>query len=219
MCTLICAFHLDYDINIPDNWMEMLPLILPVILDYRDRERNVGEFKLSYSKYLYLVSDLAYWFVRNKWTKVAPTRLRTVLARKISAIPSVPPLDAEAVEYDLERRGILSSPGNNKVEFTTTVIRDYLAAMGIIQADDIGYIIAEAHRADMRNIVLLVALRSTSEQLRELLDGIRIRRQSEPGLSFHFHQLETACRQARDAALPVLRPGLNPLTPMAEGML
>lgn len=218
LCALICAFHLDYNIDIPNNWMEILPLILTVILDYRDRRRDVDKIELPYLKYIYLASDLAYWLVRNKWSQVDPIRLRVWLNQKLPLIPSTQPLDAEAVKYDLLRRGILRSGPSNKFEFTTSTMRNYLAAIGIIAADDIGYIIAEAHKADMRDIIILVALNATPEQLRELLDGIRKRRQSERGNSFKFRQLQAACRQARDAALPVLRPGLSTIAPMVEGM-
>ena len=218
LCALICAFHLDYDINIPSDWMGILPRIFTVILDHRDHRRNVDSIGIPFPKYIYLASDLAYWLVRNKWPHVDTIRLQARLAQKLPLIPNVTTLDAEAITYDLLRRGILRSNASNKLGFAADAMRNYLAAKGIIQADDIGYVITEAHQADMRDIVLMVALHAPPEQLRELLDGIRTRRQHETDHSFQLFQLEAACRRARDAAFPILRPGFNRITPMVEGM-
>ena len=218
LCALICAFHLNDDIEIPNNWMEILPRILAVILDQRDRRRNVDNIGLSYPKYIYLASDLAYWLVRNKWPQVDSMRLQTRLAQKLPLIPGATVLDAEKVKHDLTRRGILRTDSDNQYKFAADTIRSYLAALGIIQADDIGYAIAQAHEADMRDIVILIALHASPEQLRELLHGIGTRRRREHAHRFRLLQLETRCRAARDAAMPVLLPGLSTPTPVAEGM-
>ena len=216
LCALICAFHLDYGIDIPSNWVEILPQILSVMLDHRDRRRGIDSIGFSYRQYVSLVSDLAYWLVRNRWPQVDSARLRAWLARRLPLIPGEATRDAEAVKYDLIRRGILLCDTDNTVAFAADVMRNYLAAIRIVAADDIGYVIAEAHQADMRDIVIMVALYAHPMQLGELLAGIRTRRYHEPAYSFQFLQLEVACRRARDAALPVLRPGLSVITPMAE---
>ena len=218
LCALICAFHLDCNIDIPNNWMHILPRILTVIMDHRDRRRNVDTIKLPYSRYIYLISDLAYWLVRNRWSQVDSVRLQARLDQKLPFIPNATTLNGEAVRYDLIRRGVLRYGADNQIGFTANALRSYLAALGIIQADDIGYLIAQSHQADMNDIVVLSALHASPKQLNELLDGIRTRRQRERTHSFQFLQLEAACRRARDAAFPVLRPGLNTVMPMVEGM-
>ena len=123
--------------------MGILPRIFTVILDHRDHRRNVDSIAIPFPKYIYLASDLAYWLVRNKWPHVETRRRQARLAQKLPLIPNVTTLDAEAITYDLLRRGILRSNASNKLGFAADAMRNYLAAKGIIQADDIGYVITQ----------------------------------------------------------------------------
>lgn len=182
LCALLCALHRDRRAALPSSRMELYDLALHMILVRRDAERKIVPITgLNYTEKILLLGDLAYWLIRNGRSDVeagrATARLeeRLLLMRQVQADPET------VYRHLLERSGLLREPVVGRVDFIHQTFLEYLAARtAIVNADDVGQIVANAHLDQWHEVVIMSAGHANFAQRDELLTGLLARADAEP---------------------------------------
>ncbi|MEV4150876.1 NACHT domain-containing protein [Amycolatopsis sp. NPDC049691] len=207
LCALLCALHRDRRGDLPDNRMELYDVALQMLLERRDAERRVSTLPgLNRTRKTLLLSDLAYWFLRNDFTDAAVSRAIEQLGRRLRGMPEVG-ADAGAVyRHLLERTGLLREPVDGRVDFVHRTFQEHLAARAaIVDTDDVGTLVAHGHLDQWHEVVVMAAGHASRAQREELLSGLVDRGDREGQHRYTLHLLAVACLETS----PELEPRLH----------
>lgn len=224
LCALLCALHRDRRGELPANRMELYRDALQMLLDRRDRERQLATSPaLSQTEKTLLLRDIAYWLIRNEWSSAPADRVRERVAAKLPgmAVRADPDQVYRAL---LERSGLLREPVEGQVDFVHRSFQEYLAgeeAAASSGADDIGVLIRNAHHDSWHEVVVLAAGHATLDRRVELLTGILKRAREEPGQTADTLRLVAlACLDTSPELPPELRKRIraeaSPMIPPAN---
>ncbi|SFW57242.1 NACHT domain-containing protein [Amycolatopsis australiensis] len=173
LCALLCALHHEGNGHLPDNRMELYEVALRMLLDSRDVERRIEpEVRLSLTEKLVLLRHLAYWLVRNGHTDVAAEDAEARFAAKLAAMGQVTASPQQVFRHVLDRGGVLREPVPGRIDFVHRTFGEYLAAKAAVEEDDIGVLVANAHRDEWREVVVLAAGHAHPAQRVKLLEGL-----------------------------------------------
>jgi len=171
LCALLCALHRDRRGDLPDNRMELYDTALQMLLERRDAERRLIPVPgLSRTRKALLLGDLAYWFLRNGLVDAAVPRAVDRIASRLVAMPEVAASPEEVYRHLLERTGLLREPVEGRVDFVHRTFQDHLAAKAVVDADDIGALVANAHLDQWHEVVVVAAGHASSARRDELLE-------------------------------------------------
>jgi len=165
LCALLCALHLDRRGELPRNRMELYDVALQMLLERRDRERDIQAGPvLSRTELTLLLRDIAYWLVGMSQITAGTDETYRVL---------------------LERTGLIREPTEGQTDFVHRTFQEYLAAQEAVASDNIGALIRNADADLWSEVVVLAAGHATPKQRVELLSGLlrRARDRSRPGLA------------------------------------
>lgn len=207
LCALLCALHRDRRGDLPDNRMELYDVALQMLLERRDAERRLPSLPgLNRTRKTLLLSDLAYWLIRNDFTDAAVGRTVEQLERRLLGMSEVT-ADAELVyRHLLERSGLLREPVDGRVDFVHRTFQEHLAARAaIIDADDVGTLIAHGHLDQWHEMIVMAAGHASRAQREELLAGLLQRGDRERANRYTLHLLAVACLETS----PELSPDLH----------
>jgi hypothetical protein len=174
LCAMLCAVNRKDEAQLPDDRVELYRIVLDALLQKRDAARRVKRLdlpQLSLQKKLTLLQELAYWLVRNGYTD-APRDLATKqLERTLARV--APELDASDV-FDslLQRTGLLREPVQDSVDFIHRTFLEYLAALAVVDHDDIGVLIEHAPDDAWSEIIVLASGSAIQSQRHELIEGL-----------------------------------------------
>ncbi|WP_410666494.1 NACHT domain-containing protein [Amycolatopsis sp. cmx-4-68] len=205
LCALLCALHRDRRAALPSNRMELYEVALQMLLERLDAERNIPSLTgLHRTEKTLLLSDLAYWLIRNDAADIAIDRAVNRIHGRLRSMAQIGG-DAVAVYRHLvERSGLLRESTSDRVDFVHRTFQEYLAARSaVVDSDDIGVLVGNAEKDEWRQVIVMAAGHATSVQRKELLEGLLNRGTSEKVtrlLLLAVAALETA---------PELEPGLR----------
>jgi hypothetical protein len=124
---------------------------------------------------------------------------------KLAAMLSAPG-DAEAVlEHLLQRSGVLREPVPGRIDFVHRTVQEYLTAKQFADDGDFEPLIAQAHKDQWRETVIMAAGHANSPQRAELLAGLLGRIQAEPRNARRLKLLVAGCLETLPAIPGELR--------------
>jgi hypothetical protein len=173
LCALLCALHHEGNGHLPDNRMELYEVALRMLLDSRDIERRIEPgVRLTLTEKLVLLRNLAYWLVRNGHTDIPAEDAEARLAAKLTSMGQIEASPHQVFRHLLDRGGVLREPVPDRIDFVHRTFGEYLAAKAAVEEDDIGVLVANAHRDEWREVVVLAAGHAHPAQRERLLDGV-----------------------------------------------
>ncbi len=194
LCALLCALHCDRRAQLPRNRMELYQIALQMLVDRRDRDRDIEPLAgLSLTEKIIVLQDLAYWLLLNGLSDVEKDRLIERLGSKLSSMVHVVADASSVCQYLLERSGILREPAVGRVDFVHRTFQEYLAAKAIVDHDDIDFLSAHAHLDQWQEVVVLAAGHAARRQREKLLRALLARGDAERTRRTRLHLLAIAC--------------------------
>ncbi|BCB87703.1 ATP-binding protein [Phytohabitans suffuscus] len=183
LCALLCALHRDRRGQLPGNRMELYEVALQMLLERRDRERKIDAWPaLGRTEQTLLLSDLAYWLIRNGWSDAARDEVVDRLSAKLRAMPQIEAEPQRVYRVLLERTGLLREQVAGRVDFVHRSFEEYLAAKQAIDEGDFGVLRAHAHEPQWHEVVVMAAGHASAAGRETLLRGL-LTRAAEPTTS------------------------------------
>jgi hypothetical protein len=181
LCAMLCALHRDRRGQLPGNRMELYEVALHMLLERRDRERKIDtKPALGRTEQTLLLSDLAYWLIRNGWSDAARADAVERLAAKIRAMPQIKAEPPQVYRVLLERSGLLREQVAGRVDFIHRSFQEYLAAKQAVDEADFGVLEAHAHEPQWHDVVVMAAGHASATGREKLLRRLLVRAE-DPG--------------------------------------
>jgi hypothetical protein len=207
LCALVCALHRDRRSALPGNRMELYEVALQMLLERRDAERRISELPgLGRTEKTILLSDLAYWLLRNGYVDAERARVLEQLTRTLRGMTQITVDPSTVYSHLLERSGLIREPVEGRVDFVHRTFQEYLAARAAIHdSDDIGTLIEHAHLDQWRDVVVMAAGHASRDRRAELISRLLDRGDAKARQRDPMHLLALACLETS----PELDPGLR----------
>ena len=200
LCAMICALHRQKDEQLPRDRIELYQVFCDTLLDRRDRDRKVpapftGWLTLRYKQSL--MQDLAWWMLESGYVRVTVDRAANCLERRLEKLPNRPvELTARrALQYLIERTGLLREPESGKVDFTHKTFMEFLAAQVAMRDDLVGVLVRHAADDLWQETIKLAAGLPGDKNSGQLIQELIQRGDSEPAHRHRLHLLAAACAQ------------------------
>lgn len=149
LCAMVCALHFKNGSIMSTERNELYDDCCKMLFGNRDTESEVPAFshiKLSYEEKKNILSQIAYWMLKNNLIVAKTEQVITRIGYAIKGLrenaQSYHP--KELYQYFLERSGILRSPEEGYVDFIHKSFQEYLAAYEIHNQEDWGFIASKA---------------------------------------------------------------------------
>lgn len=153
--------------------MELYEVALQMLLERRDMERGINTIEgLGRTEKLLLLSDLAYWLIRNGYTDVDVPRALYRIAQRVNLMPQVKAGNKDLYQHLLERTGLIREPVEGRVDFIHRTFQEYLAARDAMNIDDVGTVVQNAHLDQWHEVVVMAVGHASQKQREELLSGL-----------------------------------------------
>lgn len=193
LCAVICALHRDRHQQLPSDRIEIYEACCSMLIERRDVERRVhltgGDYpQLSYRRKRALLEDLAYWMMRNSYSRVTIRQVDERFDHKLVDITDI----AEGVsgtkvrEYLLERSGIIREPTAGEIDFAHRTFQEFLAAQAAVNEGDVGVLVDRADDDQWAETIVLAAGLATMNDRERLIKALIERGDNEEQ---HRHQL------------------------------
>ena len=196
MCALICALHRDRRAHLPHDRMELYRIALEMLLDRRDRERDVqdwGDIQLTYREKMDLLEDLAYWLIRNGRSDAAIEDVISRIGNLISNSSQIKQSPVLLLTYLLERSGLLRSPVEGRVDFLHRSFQEFLAAKAAVAGTDIPLLIDNGINDQWREVIILAAGHARAEEREVLIRGLLERGRADARNRHRLFLVAVAC--------------------------
>ncbi|WP_306318244.1 MULTISPECIES: NACHT domain-containing NTPase [unclassified Streptomyces] len=178
MCSLICALHRERRGFLPRGRAALYKAALSMLLERRDTQKELYERGplLDEEAATEPLKRLAYWLIRNERAQIERSVAVDVVRRLQSQVPG---LDAfgkaeGALQYLLERSGLLREPSVGAIDFIHRTFQDYLGAKAVLEERDFGMLVKHAHLDQWEDVVQMAVAqgdhRERAELLRQLSD-------------------------------------------------
>jgi hypothetical protein len=136
---------------------------------------------------------------------------------KLAAMLSAPGDAGVVLEHLLQRSGVLREPVPGRIDFVHRTVQEYLTAKQFADDGDFEPLIAQAHKDQWRETIIMAAGHANAPQRAELLTGLLARIRSEPRNARRIKLLVAGCLETLPAIPGELRTDvescLNDLVP------
>lgn len=208
LAAMLCALNLDREKQLPRDRMGLYAAALELLLERRDVERQIqadGEVTLERAQKLRILQDLAWRLSITGRTELPREAVVRRTGEKLAAMLSAPG-DAEAVvEHLLQRSGVLREPVPGRIDFVHRTVQEYLTAKQFADDGDIEPLIAQAHKDQWRETVIMAAGHANAPLRGELLRGLLARIDAEPRNARRLKLLVAGCLETLPAIPAELR--------------
>lgn len=169
LCAMICALHYQNNLLLPSNKNELYEECCKMLLESRDKARNIKTCKfmtLSYRNKRAILDDLAYWMMRNEKVaaEIEDVKLHIKEKTKNMNIIKDETEIGELVEYFIERSGLIREPENGVIDFIHKTFQEYMASQEISIQGDWGLLISNAKKDSWRETIIL-AMNNTNKKI------------------------------------------------------
>ncbi|WP_051717654.1 NACHT domain-containing protein [Streptomyces megasporus] len=175
MCGLLCALHRERRGFLPRGRRDLYEAALSMLLERRDTERGMhheGGLRLAKESQTTLLQKPAYWMVRNGRAQMDRADALAVLA---DALPSMAHIEAgpeEVLRHLLERSGLLREPVAGQIDFVHRTFQDYLAAKALVEARDFPWLVDNADRTELEDVVRMAVAHARPDERARILNGL-----------------------------------------------
>ncbi|MFA3877684.1 NACHT domain-containing NTPase [Streptomyces sp. MMCC 100] len=160
MCGMLCALHRDRRGFLPQDRRSLYEAALTMLLERRDRERELPDpdgARLPYAVQVQLLQKLAWWLIRNGRVELDRDEALGIVSRSLPALSLDDTGEEDVYRALLLRSGLLREPAEGRVEFLHRTFQDYLGARLAVQEMDFDLLVNHA-AADQWEDVILLAL-------------------------------------------------------------
>jgi Leucine-rich repeat (LRR) protein len=173
LCALLCALYSDRRGQLPNSRMELYDVALEMLLERRDAEHQVvSDMALSRAEKTILLQDIAYWLIRNGWSDAPRSMVVNRIDLKLRSMSQVNATGHQVYQHLLERSGLIREPAAERVDFVHRTFQEYLAALDILAAGDIGLLVDRADLDDWREVVIMAVGHAYTREREEILAGL-----------------------------------------------
>jgi hypothetical protein len=176
MCGLICALNRERRGVLPRDRITLYEAALDMLLRRRDPERKVYT-KLNRESATEPLKWLAHWLIRNERTQLDRDDAAELVRRLQLSVPLLADLGTadEALQFLLERSGLLREPTDTAVAFIHRTFQDFLGAKALLEERDMGMLINNAHLDEWEDVVQMAVAQGDHMQRAEILTGLNER--------------------------------------------
>ncbi|WP_338146128.1 NACHT domain-containing protein [Streptomyces scabichelini] len=171
MCGMLCALHRDRRGFLPQDRKSLYEAALTMLLERRDRERELGHpdgVRIPYATQVQLLQKLAWWLIRNSRSEMDRSDALHIIKQ---AMPSVS-LDGTAEDVYrslLLRSGLLREPADGRVDFLHRTFQDYLGARLAVQELDFDLLVNNAENDEWEDVILLAIAHGRPKEAEQML--------------------------------------------------
>jgi predicted NACHT family NTPase len=202
LCAMLCALNRERRQHLPENRIELYRACSILLLDRRDKERQVDlrDYPvLNSSQKFRLLGDLAYSMLKENLSEIAVQLVDERFARKLVNMPNVPP-DASAAKIRrmfVERAGIIRELADGRIDFTHRTFQEFFAAQAICDAADIDVMLANAANDQWREVIVLVCGLVSKVLCEHIIISLINRgdQETEKGRRYQLHLLAVSCME------------------------
>ncbi|MEV6753374.1 NACHT domain-containing protein [Streptomyces sp. NPDC051214] len=177
MCSLMCALHEERHGFLPEGRAALYKAALSMLLERRDKERGVRpkisevDATLSEEAASEPLKRFAYWLIRNERTQIERPDAVDLVRRLQPQVPSLAQMGApeDALQYLIERTGVLREPASGAVDFIHRTFQDYLGAKAVLEERDFGILVKNAHADEWEDVVQMAVAHSDHKGRADLL--------------------------------------------------
>lgn len=173
LAALVCALHRARNGHLPHGRMEIYEAALSMLLDRRDREREIeaSAIRLSERQAKRLLQRLAYWMVDNGQAEISRPDATHHLA---DALPNLPEVAAQGtpeqiLDHLIDRSGLLRAPDDDSIDFVHRTFQDYLAASFAVERRNFGALVNHAHDDRWEDVIRMAMAHASPDDARQLL--------------------------------------------------
>ncbi|WP_121711488.1 NACHT domain-containing protein [Streptomyces sp. E5N91] len=178
MCGMLCALHLDRHGFLPQDRKSLYEAALTMLLERRDRERELHDpdgARLPYAVQVQLLQKLAWWLIRNGRQELDRADALRIVGRALPALSLAADGEEEIYRTLLLRSGLLREPAEGRVDFLHRTFQDYLGARLAVQEMDFDLLVDHLERDDWEDVILLALAHARPREaeyiLRRLADS------------------------------------------------
>jgi hypothetical protein len=220
LSAMLCALNLDREKQLPRDRMGLYAAALELLLERRDVERQIRAddgITLERAQKLRILQELAWRLSITGRTELPKDAVIRRTGEKLAAMLSAPG-DADAVlEHLLQRSGVLREPAPGRIDFVHRTVQEYLTAKQFADDGDFEPLIAQAHKDQWRETIIMAAGHAIAPQRAELVTGLLARIRTEPRNARRIKLLVAGCLETLPAIPGELRADveacLNDLVP------
>jgi hypothetical protein len=208
LAAMLCALNLDREKQLPRDRMGLYAAALDLLLERRDVERNIQSddgVALERAQKVQVLQDLAWRLSVTGRTELPKDAVIRWTGDKLRTMTGSPPDGAAAVEYLLQRSGVLREPVAGRIDFVHRTVQEYLTARQFADDGDLEPLISAAHRDQWRETIIMAAGHANAPQRAELLSGLLRRIAAEPRQARQISLLVAGCLETLPAIPAELR--------------
>uniref|UniRef100_A0AAU3H698 NACHT domain-containing protein n=1 Tax=Streptomyces sp. NBC_01401 TaxID=2903854 RepID=A0AAU3H698_9ACTN len=173
LSALVCALHTARNGHLPHGRMEIYEAALSMMLDRRDREREieVSAVRLSERQAQRLLQRLAYWMTDNGQSEISRD---DAIHHLTDVLPNLPAVAAqgtaeEIVNHLVDRSGLLRAPDDDSIDFVHRTFQDYLAARFAMEGRNFGSLVSHAHDDRWEDVIRMAVAHASPLDAQQLL--------------------------------------------------
>ena len=206
LCAMICALHFERK-DIPRNRMEVYRIALDMLLDRRDKERGARfeqDLHLDQEHQQALLEEFAYWLLQYRRSQANRTETEVLLKHTLQILGKQDD-GGSALNYLLERSGLIREPAIGQVDFIHRTFQEYLAAKAMASRHEVLRLIKKSEDPQLRDVIIIAAGHASHSECDKLINGILKRAHQEPRNRHHLVLLATACLETAVRLSPDIR--------------
>ncbi|MFC4493751.1 NACHT domain-containing protein [Streptomyces ovatisporus] len=195
MCGLICALNRERRGVLPHDRITLYEAALDMLLRRRDPERKVYTL-LNREAATEPLKALAHWLIRNERMQLDRDDAAEIVRRLQLSVPRLKRLGTadEALQFLLERSGLLREPTDGAVAFIHRTFQDFLGAKALLEERDMGMLVNNAHLDEWEDVVQMAVAQGDHMQRADILTGLtdRADQAQEPAVQDRLRLLALA---------------------------
>jgi NACHT conflict system protein/NACHT domain-containing protein len=171
MCGMLCALHRDRRGFLPQDRKSLYEAALTMLLERRDRERELDHpdgLRIPYATQVQLLQKLAWWLIRNSRAEMDRSDALHIIGQAVPAVN----LDGTAEDVYrslLLRSGLLREPADGRVDFLHRTFQDYLGSRLAVQELDFDLLVNNAEKDDWEDVILLAVAHARPKEAEQML--------------------------------------------------
>ncbi|GAA4626359.1 NACHT domain-containing protein [Actinoallomurus vinaceus] len=212
LAAMLCALNLDREKQLPRDRMGLYAAALDLLLERRDVERQIAlddDIVLERSQKMLILQDLAWRLSVTGRTELPKDAVVRWIGNRLDSMPSAPADAAAVLDHLLERSGVLREPVPGRIDFVHRTVQEYLTAKQFADDGDLEPLIAQAHKDQWRETIIMAAGHANAPQRAELLTGLLRRIEAEPRNARRLKLLVAGCLETLPAIPVELRGAID----------
>ncbi|MEV0405897.1 NACHT domain-containing protein [Actinoallomurus sp. NPDC050550] len=212
LAAMLCALNLDREKQLPRDRMGLYAAALDLLLERRDVERQIAlddDIVLERAQKMLILQDLAWRLSVTGRTELPKDAVVRWIGTRLATMPSAPTDGAAVLDHLLERSGVLREPVPGRIDFVHRTVQEYLTAKQFADDGDPEPLIAQAHKDQWRETIIMAAGHANAPQRSELLTGLFRRIDAEPRNARRLKLLVAGCLETLPAIPVELRGAID----------